>query len=159
MSRVIGALVMASLAGVASSYSLPAQTTTLMEPRMERGSHFYSEDSFCGNVLNGSMHMRTELVFGMSRAVGPDITEGEFQSFIDDQVTPRFPDGLTVLDGNGQFKDSRGVIVQEKSKLLILLYPFARKSGRKIDEIRREYQAMFQQQSVLRVDEAMCVSF
>jgi hypothetical protein len=159
MSRVAGVLMMSSLAGIAAGFSMPAQTTTLADARFDRGPLFSSEELRCTNVLNGSMFMRTELVFGMSRSSGPDITEAEFQSFIDDQVTPRFPDGLTVLGGNGQFKDSSGTIVQEKSKLLILLYPFARKSSRKVEEIRSEYQAMFQQQSVLRIDEEMCVSF
>jgi hypothetical protein len=64
-----------------------------------------------------------------------------------------------VLNGNGQFRDSRGTIVQERSKLLILLYPFARASSSKVEEIRSDYQAMFQQESVLRIDEQMCVSF
>jgi hypothetical protein len=64
-----------------------------------------------------------------------------------------------VLSGNGQFRDARGTIVQEKSKLLILLYPFDRKASRTVDEIRLEYQGMFQQQSVLRIDEEQCVSF
>jgi Protein of unknown function (DUF3574) len=118
-----------------------------------------NEQFRCAAVLNGSIFMRTELVFGMSRSAGPDITETEFQSFIDNQITPRFPDGLTVLNGNGQFKDSTGAIIKEKAKLLILLYPFTRASSRKVDDIRGDYLKMFQQQSVLRTDEEQCVSF
>jgi hypothetical protein len=119
----------------------------------------FNERFVCNRVIDGEVFMRTELVFGMSRATGPDITEAEFQSFIDNQITPRFPDGLTVLSGNGQFKDSTGAIIKEKSKLLILLYPFTRASSRKVDEIRSDYLEMFQQQSVLRTDEEQCVSF
>ncbi len=82
--------------------------------------------------------------------------EPEFQNFIDTEVTPRFPDGLTVLSGIGQFRDSAGTIIQG-SKLLILLYPFNKKSNLAVEEIRTEED--FQQQSVLRVDEQSCVSF
>jgi hypothetical protein len=54
-----------------------------------------------------------------------------FQGFIDLQVTPRFPEGLTLLAGNGAL----------------------------VDEVRAEYKGAFQQESVLRVDEHSCVSF
>ncbi|MCI0525694.1 MAG: DUF3574 domain-containing protein, partial [Acidobacteria bacterium] len=60
----------------------------------------------------------------------------------------------TVLTGAGQFRDASGVIVRERSMLLILLYPLAswRGSGEKIEQIREVYKRAFQQQSVLRVD-------
>jgi hypothetical protein len=87
------------------------------------------------------------------------VTEEEFQRFVDTEVTPRFPDGLTLLTGRGQFKDSTGTIVQEKSKILILLYPFNQKSNMAVEQIRKAYKDTFQQKSVLRVDEQSCVSF
>ncbi len=100
--------------------------------------------------------MRTELFFGSDREDGPDITEEEFQYFVDQKVTPLFPDGLTVLTGKGQFCcDAAGRVIQEKSFVLILLYPLVTKdrSSRKIEQIRRDYKADFQQQSVLRTDD------
>jgi hypothetical protein len=128
--------------------------------RLERRVHIaWSERRICEQVIKGEIFARTELLFGLSRSNGPDITEEEFQGFIDLQVTPRFPDGLTLLAGNGQFKDSAGNIIQEGSKLLILLYPFSKDLSKLVDEIRAEYQSAFQQESVLRVDEHSCVSF
>jgi hypothetical protein len=44
---------------------------------------------------------------------------------VDVEVTKRFPDGLTLLNGLDQFRDG-SAIIQEKSKVLILLYPFDR---------------------------------
>jgi hypothetical protein len=158
MSSRVGLL--SVLVAISANLASPSHAAnSAVPPRSEYVTLFDRETLLCENVLNGSRFMRTELVFGMSRSSGPDITESEFQGFIDDQVTPRFPDGLTVLSGNGQFRDARGTIVQEKSKLLILLYPFDRKASRTVDEIRLEYQGMFQQQSVLRIDEEQCVSF
>ncbi|MGH8532000.1 MAG: DUF3574 domain-containing protein [Gammaproteobacteria bacterium] len=118
-----------------------------------------SERRFCEKRLHGELFSRTELFFGLSRSSGPDVTEKAFQHFIDTEVTPRFPDGLTLLSGKGQFKDSTGTIIQEGSKLLILLYPFNKKSNRAVEKIREEYKKDFQQESVLRVDEQSCVSF
>lgn len=96
---------------------------------------------------------RTELFFGSSKPDGSAVTDAEFGEFLDQVITPRFPDGLTVLTGLGQFRNSAGVIVKERAFLLILLYPKpVRASSVRIDEIRDLYKAQFQQESVLRVD-------
>ena len=99
--------------------------------------------------------IRTELFFGTDRQDGPDVSEEEFQQFLNQVITPRFPDGLTVLTGYGQFLDSRGVIIQETSKLVILLYPEEERKdkGNRIEKIRECYKERFQQESVLRVDD------
>jgi hypothetical protein len=117
------------------------------------------ERSFCESKLHGELWERTELYFGLSRADGPAITDEEFQHFLDTEVTPRFPDGLTLLSGNGQFRGASGEVVQEGSKLLILLYPWSNRQSRAADEIRDRYKDAFHQESVLRVDEQSCVSF
>jgi hypothetical protein len=106
---------------------------------------------------------RTELYFGSNKPDGSAVTPEEFQRFVDNEITPRFPDGLTLLTGLGQFRGSSGVIQKERSMLLILLYPVdtARRSGEKIEQIRTAYERAFQQESVLRADEPLpeCVSF
>jgi uncharacterized protein DUF3574 len=103
---------------------------------------------------------RTELFFGTAKPDGV-VTEEEFRAFIDEEVTPRFPDGLTLLKGDGQFKGSDGVIVKEQSFVLVLLYASDTDtepdSSRRIDRIRRLYAKRFQQESVLRVDDPFVV--
>ncbi len=107
---------------------------------------------------NGDLFHRTELYFGRNRP-GGEVTEEEFTHFLDIEVTKRFPDGLTLLSGLGQFQEG-GTITQEKSKLLILLYPLTdRQANREIEEIRQAYKDQFQQTSVLRVDDLQRVSF
>jgi hypothetical protein len=128
-------------------------------PTQHFTSEGFTERRLCETRFQGAHFSRTELFFGLSRSGGPDVTEEEFQRFIDTKVTPRFPDGLTLFSGKGQFKDSTGTILQEGSKLLILLYPFNKESHRAIEQIRDEYKKDFQQESVLRVDEQSCVSF
>ena len=71
--------------------------------------------------FRGERFARTELFFGSARA-GGEVTEAEFKQFLDVFITPRFPDGLTLLTGLGQFLGSAGP-VQERSFVLILLYP------------------------------------
>jgi hypothetical protein len=109
------------------------------------------------------LFMRTELFFGSARPDGSAVTEAQFQQFLDQEITPRFPDGLTLLTGLGQYRGSSGVIQRERSMLLILLYPqeFGADSGAKIEQIRTAYKQAFQQESVLRADDraAQCISF
>lgn len=103
--------------------------------------------------------MRAELFFGLSRPGGV-VTEAEFQTFVDVRVTPRFPDGLTLLSGIGQFRDASSTIVVEGSKLLILLHPAGDpRAERSIEHIRDDYRRQFQQHCVLRANDLSCVSF
>ena len=107
--------------------------------------------------------LRTELFFGTANPDGSEISEEEWRKFLADEVTPRFPDGFTILPGYGQFRGANNQIVRENSFVLIVLYPSSARqsSRRKIEQIRRAYMKAFKQQSVLRVDfpQAVQVSF
>lgn len=102
---------------------------------------------------------RTDLFFGRARPGGA-VTEAQFRAFVNAEVTPRFPDGLTLLAGIGQFRDARGATRVEGANVLILLYPLRDvHADSKIDAIRSDYRQRFEQQSVLRADSVSCVSF
>jgi hypothetical protein len=105
-------------------------------------------------VLIVDSFIRTELYFGRNISNGSMVSDEEWGVFLSDVVTPRFPDGFTVIDGLGQFKGKDGRIVREPSKILIILYPKGdkRTAGVRIDEIRTEYKKRFRQESVMRMD-------
>lgn len=98
--------------------------------------------------------VRTELFFGTAREDLPPVTDEDWRAFLDAVITEKFPDGLTVLTADGQFKNKSGEVIREKSFVVILLYPVQRwkKSNHSIEEIRKLYTAAFQQESVLRMD-------
>lgn len=147
------------VAGITLSLSLMAGSAWSDEARHAKVFDSLSERALCAHVLHGDPFSRTELFFGRNRRGGV-VTEEEFQDFLDNTVTPRFPDGLTVIDAKGQFRgEGASLPEKEDAKLLILLYPFDRKSSALVEEIRSEYKRQFEQQSVLRVDEQSCVSF
>jgi hypothetical protein len=104
---------------------------------------------------------RTELFFGSVKPDGSSVTDKEFNAFVDKEITPRFPEGLTLLSGYGQYKGSSGKIVKERSFVLILLteQKAAKDANAKIETIRKVYKSAFKQESVLRVDEPTRVSF
>jgi hypothetical protein len=105
-------------------------------------------------LFPATLFIRTELFFGSLKPDGSLVSEEAFLAFLDAEITPRFPDGLTLLTGLGQFLNAQGDIVQEPSRLLILLYPVGerRDSSEKIEQIRGRYKRMFDQESVLRAD-------
>jgi hypothetical protein len=91
---------------------------------------------------------------------GQPVTDGEFSEFLEKQVTERFPDGLTLLSGYGQFRNANQMLIREKSFLLILFYPTQMQDANtRIEEIRDLYKSAFGQESVLRVDSFSFVSF
>lgn len=94
--------------------------------------------------------IQDELYFGRSRTEGI-ISEAEFQKFLDTEITPRFPDGLTVIDANGQFRNRAGIIIKEPTKILVLIYPNSPEKKQAIQNIINLYKSQFQQESVLRV--------
>lgn len=109
--------------------------------------------------FGGDAFVRTELFFGSERPRLPEVSAKDFKHFLDVVVTPCFPDGLTLLTGAGQFRESGGQIVQETSFVLVLLYPqeSRQQSDRKIEAIRSIYKEHFLQESVLRVDDPHAV--
>jgi Protein of unknown function (DUF3574) len=113
----------------------------------------------CKSPLIGQKFTKTELYFGSLKPNQTEVKEAEFTRFLNQEISPRFPDGLTLLKGFGEFKGSNGKIIQETSRLVILFYPFAAESNQKIEAIRLAYKTRFGQESVLRVDDESCVSF
>ncbi|WP_019059200.1 DUF3574 domain-containing protein [Streptomyces prunicolor] len=110
----------------------------------------------------GTPYIETQLFFGTERPDGgPAVTDRQFMAFVDKEVTPDFPNGLTVQNGRGQWRDANGKIEKERSYELILLYPVAAAgaSDRKIEEVRRAYEKAFGQEAVARVDGRTRVDF
>ena len=100
-----------------------------------------------------------DLYFGRNISGDGTVTEAEFRRFLSEVVTPRFPDGLSVLDVAGQFRNSQGKIVREPSKLLVILVPDANAAAKKVSQIVTSYKRRFRQESVLHAEHPVCLSF
>ena len=101
-----------------------------------------------------------ELFFG--RNIGGRLGVGDeaWRQFLATEVTPRFPDGVTVVDAAGQWRDrARGVIVLEPSKVMIVVLPDDAASQARLDAIVDAYKRRFRQQSVGVVSLPACVGF
>lgn len=108
----------------------------------------------------GQQAMRSEsLYFGTNKASGGTVTDAEWQTFLNEEVTPRFPDGLSVIKVSGQWKPSTGPVVVEASHVLNVVHPNLPKQQRAFEEIVASYKARFSQESVLRVSTLACATF
>src|SRR5258705_2191499 len=66
--------------------------------------------------------IRTELYFGLTKPDKTTLTDAEWSAFVDEAITPRFPNGFTVLDAEGQWRNNEGKIAKESSKVFIVVY-------------------------------------
>jgi hypothetical protein len=108
----------------------------------------------------GQEPMRTaQLFFGQNIGDKPGVTEADFRKFIDQELTPRFPSGLTVLDGGGQWQGDENRMIREASKVVVLVLPNGPEAGKKLNDVRKAYKARFKQESVLLITQAACVDF
>ena len=108
--------------------------------------------------------VRSELYFGVGMAnVDPAVEaigEAQWREFLDREVTPRFPDGLTVLDGYGQWL-FRGNPEPNRlqSKVLVILHEDNPQRSADIEAIRLAWKQAHAHQSVLWSREPVTVSF
>jgi hypothetical protein len=109
--------------------------------------------------LPGKELLRTELFFGRGKPGGGLVTDAEWTDFLDKEVTPRFPDGLTILDAQGQWRGEKGDIVKEPSKVFILLHEDNAGTAKLIDEVIATYKKRFAQEAVLRVTQRVHAAF
>jgi hypothetical protein len=101
--------------------------------------------------------VRETLYFGRNRP-GGTVSDSEWQSFLADVVTPRFPQGLTVTEGVGQWRSAdTSAVEQERSEVVTLFHPATEAARRSVHEIALEYKRRFQQEAVLRERVPTCV--
>ena len=102
----------------------------------------------------------TRLYFGLSQPSGRLVTERQFADFVATEVSPRIPEGFTIQDGHGFWKDGQSArTISEASKVLVHLHQATPGSNEVMDAIADAYKQRFRQESVLRTDSPACVDF
>jgi hypothetical protein len=102
-----------------------------------------------------------EAYFGRNVKGRAPVTDAEWARFMADNVTPAFPDGLTVLDGAGQWLNAAERISREDSKVLLLVLPGQDQAAAsaRLAPVITAWKARFAQESVLTVFRAGCAGF
>ena len=100
--------------------------------------------------------LQVNLYFGRTTDKGREISEAEWAGFLAEEVTPRFPAGLSVLDVAGQYREPSGRIERERSKLLVVVVFDPPSHGPKVQAIVDAYKRKYGQHTVFRVEHAVC---
>ena len=88
------------------------------------------------------------------------ITEAEWNTFKETQISRIFKEGSTTISATGNWYDPDShKLVTEPTYVVSHLYKKSTKTSMQIDSLANLYKTMFQQQSVLRVDRKVKASF
>jgi hypothetical protein len=87
--------------------------------------------------------------------VSPD----DWQRFLADEITPRFPGGLTSWAAAGQWRNGSGALEKESSYVLHVVHSDTPETDSAILDVIRIYKERFRQEAVLRVRSPACISF
>ena len=109
----------------------------------------------CG--ATSASQVRTTLYFGRTRPKG-SVSELEWQMFLRDEVTQRFPEGLTVWEAEGQWRTPSGSIDHEQSKVLLLVHADTASARQSVQAVIEAYRKKFEQESVLWESARVCVA-
>ena len=111
---------------------------------------------------HGTQQIRqvAELLFGRDTGHKLGVSESAFTHFVAREITPRFPDGLTISDATGQWRDrDSGAITREPSKRVEIVLPGATDDEARLEAVVAAYKRRFHQQSVAVIVRPACVSF
>jgi hypothetical protein len=128
----------------------------LLTGRAAAGQTRSDENPAC--APEGIPYTRTTLYFGLARPRGT-ITEREWKSFLRDEVTPRFPQGFTVWQANGQWRTAGGRIERERAKVLLVVHTGTVEVRQALADLVASYKKSFQQESVLWETAVVCAAF
>jgi hypothetical protein len=100
-----------------------------------------------------------DLLFGRGGRIA--VGETAWARFVAREITPRFPDGLTVFDAKGQWRDpATSRMVRERSKVVTIVLPGSSPDDKaRLSEIVDAYKARFRQTSVGLILRPACASF
>jgi hypothetical protein len=75
-------------------------------------------------------------------------------------ITPNFPDGFTVLDGEGQWRNPEtGQISGNRTKILLVAAPRTPDLAQRLSAVIDAYKARFHHQSVGIITRDSCAAF
>lgn len=139
--------------------SLPYAITTRAQSSARAEATLQGDPSHPPKTTNW---VDTKLYFGLAPDgdTGRTSSDAQWQDFLDHEVTPRFPAGLSVIDVNGQWQGAHNPApVHVRTKLLVIDYPDTAANAASIEAIRTAWKQRTHDQSVLKVTQPADVSF
>ncbi len=103
--------------------------------------------------------VRDVLYFGRNRPTGGIVSDLDWQQFLGQVVTARFPEGLTVVEATGQWRGESGTVEQEKAEVVTIMHDGGDNARDAVRQVAEEYKRRFKQEAVLRERAVICARF
>lgn len=101
-----------------------------------------------------------ELFFGRGIKGRAPLTDAEWAEFTAQTITPNFPDGFTVFDGEGQWRNPQtGHIAHDPTKIVLVAAKRTPDLAQRLSAVIDAYKARFHQQSVGLITRDSCAAF
>lgn len=107
----------------------------------------------------GRERVVADLMFGRNIGGALGVSERDFARFVDAEVTPRFPDGLTILDTRGQYRSASGALIREPGKVISIVLADEARDLPRLAQVAEAYKRRFRQESVGVITRRACVAF
>lgn len=95
--------------------------------------------------------LKTEIYCGRNIPSGGQVSDAQFADFLNEVVTAEFPIGLTVFDAYGQMEEKSGTIVEQQTKVIVLVHEKSEPDGAKVQRIIDEYRSRFGNPQVMQI--------
>ena len=102
-----------------------------------------------------------ELFFGRDKDGRRTVSDAEWADFLSSVVTPSFPDGLTVFDGYGQWRNPATEVIgrSPRVKIVLIAVKAAPDLAPRLSAVIDAYKVRFHQQSVGVITRDACAAF
>ncbi|MBI1199729.1 MAG: DUF3574 domain-containing protein [Phenylobacterium sp.] len=86
------------------------------------------------------------------------ISERALRRFVDQEITPRFPDGVSIVDGGPQWTGKDDVLIRESAKVVLIALPSAGDARAEVEAVRAAYRSRFRLDSFLVMPPPSCMA-
>ena len=108
----------------------------------------------------GQQRLRTaQLFFSRNPDLDPKLADAAFRKFVEEELTPRFHDGLTVLDGGEKWQGPENSMLRASAKVVLIVLPEHGDDGPRLEAVRAAYKVQFHQDSILQITGPACVTY
>ncbi len=105
----------------------------------------------------GQAQMRTAQIFLAAKAPAK-VSDTDIRKFVDAEVTPRFPDGVSLVDGGAQWKGEDNRLIREAAKVVLIVLPSKGDPAARVEAVRAAYRTKFKQDSVVVMPPPTCTA-
>ena len=112
-------------------------------------------------LLPGERRMLVaELFFARTIRGREPLSDTEWAEFTAQTITPNFPDGFTVFDGEGQWRNPQtGYVARDRTKIVLIAAKQEPDLIQRLSAVIDAYKVRFRQQTVGIITRASCAAF